>query len=104
MGFSVSSAYDIENETPTTGAYWNKLWKLVTLPRIKTFLWLLGHDKLLTKENCLKKGLAGSAICPRCSNSVESVLHMLQDCLASRQIWSNWLHGSHLEHFCNLPL
>ena len=75
--FSIGFAYDIVNGTPTAAACWNKLWKLVTLPRIKTFLWLLGHDRLLTKENCLKSGLVKSTICPKCSSSVESVLHML---------------------------
>ena len=77
---------------------------MTTLPRIKTFLWLLGHDRLLTKENCLKRRLVRTATCPRCTQSVESALHMLRDCPASRQIWSHWSHGSHFDHFCNLPL
>jgi hypothetical protein len=47
------------------------IWRLRVPERVKTFVWLLHHDRLLTNFNKSKMGL-GSSMCNICGNIVES--------------------------------
>jgi hypothetical protein len=53
------------------GANWMNIWRLRVPERVKTFVWLLHHDRLLTNFNKSKMGL-GSSMCNICGNIVES--------------------------------
>ncbi|XVF22870.1 hypothetical protein REPUB_Repub12eG0208500 [Reevesia pubescens] len=100
--FSVKSAYDLMVSASHQSPVWNQIWKLDVLPRVKSFLWLLNHNRLLTKEQCHRRGLLPDTICSRCLIDAEDRLHLLRDCPDSRLIWSYWFRGVHLDHFCSL--
>ncbi|PKI70142.1 hypothetical protein CRG98_009474 [Punica granatum] len=50
-----------------------------TLERVRNFLWIVDHGKLLANEARLARGLGGSGLCPICNSAVETVLHVLRD-------------------------
>ncbi|CAL8113803.1 unnamed protein product [Prunus armeniaca] len=63
--FSVKSAYNTFSlEANFLPWQWEFLCKLKLPPKIKTFLWLLFHKKLLTNNQRQRRGLASSAPCP----------------------------------------
>ncbi|XVF36716.1 hypothetical protein REPUB_Repub19eG0082000 [Reevesia pubescens] len=102
--FSVSSAYGILLERGVCSTLWQLIWKSNLPPRIRHFLWLSGHNRLLTKENCFRRTLAASACCPRCDAPIENILHVLRDCRFSQDVWKTWLHGFRLDTFNSLSL
>lgn len=63
--FKVKEAYGLEagwgNAEPWRG--WKFLWKVRTQQRVKVFLWLLAHDRLMTNNNIWRRNMALSAAC-----------------------------------------
>lgn len=68
--FSISSAYDIvvNVEEPIEAAKWNSIWKLKVPNRIRTFLWLVRHGRILTNSNRVKRGVLDCDKCWCCNN------------------------------------
>ncbi|BFG20702.1 hypothetical protein CerSpe_069760 [Prunus speciosa] len=85
--FSVKTAYGITStdDDPLMWS-WNFIWKLHIPIRIKTFLWVLCHKKLLTNVQRQKRGLGQDTSCPRCSSHVESLDHLFIDCSTTQLI------------------
>lgn len=102
--FSVSSAYKLVLGNHASTFDWKKIWKLDLPPRIRHFLWLAAHNRLLTREACMKRNISSSASCPRCGAAVETILHVLRDCPSSRAIWLRWLGRSRLDQFNGFAL
>lgn len=89
--FSVKTAYNsivLGQDLPPWK--WEFIWKLHIPRKIKTFLWVLCHNKLLTIAQRVKRGLASSANCPRCNYPIESIEHLVKDCRCSTVIWSKF--------------
>ncbi|OMO68562.1 reverse transcriptase [Corchorus capsularis] len=89
--------WKLENEDPGETSMdigWKKIWRLDVPPRVKHFLWLVRHGRLLTKLACFRRHITSIATCSRCGVADESVLHVLRDCGTSQSIWSRWLHGA----------
>ncbi|XVF01121.1 hypothetical protein REPUB_Repub04eG0060800 [Reevesia pubescens] len=102
--FLVSSAYKLLINSTLTNPIWSKVWCLNIPYRIKYFIWLLLHDRLLTKEACVRRRISATAVCPRCGTSTESTYHLLRDCMSSSGLWDTWLNGSIIEKFYSLTL
>lgn len=68
--------------------FWKAIWKLKTLPKIRVFMWRVGHEILLT--NCkiatIRQGFDKG--CLRCGAKAEMLLHALKDCPTSRAVLS----------------
>lgn len=80
--FSTASAYMLANtnenqDDPFTGEW---IWKLDTLPRIQSFLWLLHHSSVPVKEMLANRGIECNIACPLCRNANKIVLHLLREC------------------------
>jgi hypothetical protein len=58
---------------------WMQIWKLNVPERVRSFMWLLRHDRLLTNFNKSKMGL-GHAMCSHCRDIEETSLHVFRDC------------------------
>lgn len=54
--------------------------------RVKVFLCILAHDKLLTNFGRWPRGLVENSTCSRCNDRQEDALHMERDCLVSRDM------------------
>ena len=63
------------------------VWKLKTLPRIKTFIWKCLHQSIGVGVCLVQRCLSESEVCPLCNNEAESILHRLRDCPFARNIW-----------------
>lgn len=59
---------------------WPTIWKIEALKKIQNFWWRACRNSLATKENLFRRKCAQSKACPICSQSVESVEHLLFEC------------------------
>lgn len=50
------------------------------LKRVRAFIWLVSHGRLLTKERMHRMGLVDDASCTTCGRFIESASHVLRDC------------------------
>ncbi|XP_019186483.1 PREDICTED: uncharacterized protein LOC109181186 [Ipomoea nil] len=91
--FSVSSAYELlsKNQNTTKELAWDNIWKLKIPTRIKTFLWLVRHNKVMTNTNRLKRGFTTNDNCWFCTNKAEDIEHVLRTCPKARDIWPHIL-------------
>ncbi|KAG4401290.1 hypothetical protein AAZX31_07G220500 [Glycine max] len=64
------------------------MWLMKIPQNIKFFLWLTSHKSLPTKFFLVYRHLSSNPFCCRCSNQVESVLHLLRDCDKACSVWS----------------
>ncbi|XBH93904.1 hypothetical protein VPH35_084760 [Triticum aestivum] len=62
------------------------IWKANVPQRIQIFLWLLVRNKLLTRDNLLKRQHVADTTCLFC-NEAESVNHLLFYCVVARELW-----------------
>jgi len=89
--FSVRSAYEMltvdEVPRPNMASFFNCLWKVRVPERVKTFLWLVGNQAVMTEEERHRRHLSASNVCQVCKGGVESMLHVLRDCPAQLGIW-----------------
>lgn len=87
--FSVSSAYEVfvglSKENQWSG--WKQIWRLRVQQRVKVFVWLATHERLMTNFNRWKRGLTQNPGCSRCNCDKEDVVHMVRDCVASKVVW-----------------
>jgi hypothetical protein len=71
---------------------WRFSWKKLRVPeKVKFLLWLIFHDASPTNLLRYDRTLSQSMSCPRCSISIETVLHCLPGCGIVRNIW--FLHN-----------
>ncbi|GAU25543.1 hypothetical protein TSUD_259770 [Trifolium subterraneum] len=88
--FSVTSMYNNLCGFNKDDAHymWGRVWKLKAPERVRTFIWLVMHNKLLT--NSLKSVMGLShAMCSYCRVVEETTLHVLRDCTLAKKIWSH---------------
>ncbi|CAN1763773.1 Putative ribonuclease H protein At1g65750, partial [Linum perenne] len=87
--FSVRTTYllIIEALSPPSDPIWSYIWKWSGPSKIKHFLWLALHKRLLTNEERGRRHLTNQVMCPRCSFPTESMSHVLYDCDFALQVW-----------------
>jgi len=88
--FSVNSLYKLLNGTQLTYLRSKRIWKTKAQHKIKFFSWLAIHNKILSRENLLKRNIAVSDPgCPTCGIvNLETTNHILLECNFTRRIWS----------------
>jgi zinc-binding in reverse transcriptase len=63
------------------------LWWYLPIPlKVKVFMWLVLHNKILTRDNLRKRGWEGEIQCTIC-NKQESISHLFFTCHIAKQIW-----------------
>ena len=65
--FDLKSAYSITLDVESTSLVkcgW--IWKIVSFPRIKTFLWQCAHDSIGVKGCLVRRGVGEDDKCPVC--------------------------------------
>ncbi|CAN1801051.1 Putative ribonuclease H protein At1g65750 [Linum perenne] len=87
--FSIRSAYLMlsGNDGVASDHSWNRLWKWNGPNKIKHFLWLASHDRLMTNVERNRRHLTNQVICSRCSLHDESLQHVLFECQFALQVW-----------------
>lgn len=87
--FTLKSAINIMRQETTEyqDHIWDLVWKAPVQQRIRAFMWLACHDRLMGNVNRFKRKLTDDTKCFICGESSESTLHILRDCPAARSIW-----------------
>ncbi|CAN1162974.1 Putative ribonuclease H protein At1g65750 [Linum perenne] len=87
--FLIRSAYEIvvRPSNPRPEAAWDLVWRWEGPSRIQHFLWLVGHEKLLTNLERKRRHISNDSSCPCCEHPEESILHILRDCNMAAQVW-----------------
>lgn len=70
---------------------WNLIWKLQVQQRVRVFLWVLAHEKILTNLERATRRMTSSALCVRCREEEESALHAVRDCKMAKEVWERLL-------------
>ena len=60
------------------------IWKVLTIPKIKCFLWQCYHKSISMRFALAAKGMDVSPLCPICNEALESIIHALRDCWVVR--------------------
>ncbi|XVF52811.1 hypothetical protein PTKIN_Ptkin05aG0048700 [Pterospermum kingtungense] len=91
--FSISSAYSLAiggNTTPSD-SLWMKIWKLKVPARIRSFLWLIKHNRVMCNEIRVKRGFTSNGSFVQCPGALETIEHVLRFCPAAVEVWSRAL-------------
>lgn len=94
--FTVSKAYRKLNfyENPGGWTGWRIIWQLKVQQRLRTFLWLLAHEKLLSNFSRWRRRIATSPNCNQCIGREETNMHAVRDCCEARRVWLNFIPPS----------
>ena len=60
-----------------------------TLPKIVNFLWLCMHNNLPMRFVLAMRGIILDSCCPSCNNFLETISHLLRDCMVAKDFWYN---------------
>ncbi|QHO25231.1 Putative ribonuclease H protein [Arachis hypogaea] len=103
--FSIKTAYQNLRDTQATP---NKIFQLVWTwkgpERVRTFLWLVIHNAILTNVERSRRHLTTDNACPRCRQHEESILHLLRDCSYARRVWQRLIPANGIHSFFNTSL
>lgn len=69
---------------------WKHLWKQQGWLKIKIFVWLVHHKKILTWENIRKRGIMGPSRCQLCEEQEETMEHILNNCSYTSWLWESF--------------
>ncbi|XP_042979926.1 uncharacterized protein LOC122310106 [Carya illinoinensis] len=97
--FTVGSAYFLQRERirrrvgecsreVQKDESWRSIWNLTVPNATKFFLWKAGNNLLPTKDNLFKRKVVDENSCPLCSREVETNMHVLWECYAANDIWT----------------
>lgn len=89
--FTVSSAYSLLDGSVAgdESVRWKQIWQLKVPERVRSFMWLVAHNKLLTNLQKAQMGI-GDSFCVHCGNILDSIIHALRDCDLARSLWMLW--------------
>ncbi|MCH86827.1 RNA-directed DNA polymerase (Reverse transcriptase) [Trifolium medium] len=87
-GFAVASMYNnlcgyLHKDNSTM---WCRLWKMKTPERVRAFMWMAMHNRLITNSLKSKMGLC-HVMCSHCGDVEETTLHVLRDCPKAMNVW-----------------
>ena len=90
-GFSIKSALTlVRNEsTEASDGLWREIWRTSIPQRLRFFLWLATHDRLMTNAFRATRGLTSDPGCKACPHEVETTMHILRDCKYARDVWNS---------------
>ncbi|KAL4359627.1 hypothetical protein AHAS_Ahas08G0096300 [Arachis hypogaea] len=103
--FSIKSAYQNLMESQiTTNRIFRLVWMWQGPERVKTFLWLVAHNAILTNAERRRRHLTMDGTCPRCQHHDESTIHVLRDCPYATSIWKRLIPPKGINSFFNTNL
>ncbi|KAL8170236.1 hypothetical protein V2J09_022040 [Rumex salicifolius] len=92
--YTVSSAYvgltDFNRGQSDVGDIFRVLWRIKVLERIRMFLWLGVHGRLMTNAVRFRRHLTSDPRCAVCSDGEETLLHLFRDCRKAKCVWNSF--------------
>ncbi|CAN0880875.1 Putative ribonuclease H protein At1g65750 [Linum grandiflorum] len=103
--FSIKSAYEliINVDVRETDDIWNPVWKWKGPNRVRHFLWLTAHGRLLTNAERHRRHMTAAANCPRCPAEPETLAHTFRDCSFAIEVWKHLDFPGRSEALWSLP-
>ncbi|XP_039054285.1 uncharacterized protein LOC120196582 [Hibiscus syriacus] len=104
--FTVRSTYKwIDN---INNAMEEKIWSIIAkhnnIPKVKTFLWLIGRNRLLTHSERARRYMTMDASFPMCNYETEDINHILRFCPKTLLIWTDLIDPQKIDNFLNCNL
>ena len=88
--FSIKSAFSVvNNDSSEDHSLFRKVWKVQAPQRLRSFLWLVSREALLTNQKRFHRGMTLSNSYDCCGTHQETVLHVLRDCFLERIVWTS---------------
>lgn len=84
--YSVQSLYAVINHRGVVPVFVQAVSKLFIAPRVQFFLWLLSNNKLLTRDNLVKRRTVNDPSCLFCEEG-ESINHLFFQCCVAVNVW-----------------
>lgn len=81
---------------------WKVVWSWKEPKKMKTFLWLVFHNTLMTNERWIKRKMTADGGCSRCNEGEETTEHVLRSCYRAADTWYRLLPKGKFTHFMNL--
>jgi len=86
--FTVKSAIRIiQAEETLVDPSWKTCWSIQVPQRIKYFLWLTIHQRILSNAERFRRHLLSTPQCNICSGTVEDLDHTLRHCTNAQGVW-----------------
>ncbi|KAL4383201.1 hypothetical protein GQ457_15G013690 [Hibiscus cannabinus] len=103
--FWVSSAYGylFQGLDFGNGDTWKRIWKLAVPQRVRVFIWLTFHNRLLTNVERVRRHVASSGSCEICNNGQEDMDHVLRFFTVAKGVWTRLLPPARWASFFGLP-
>ncbi|CAN1726177.1 Putative ribonuclease H protein At1g65750 [Linum perenne] len=88
--FSIKSAYNLIHDLPgiQTTETWRSVWRWKGPNRIRFFLWLATHGRLMTNSARQRRKMTDDASCSLCHGVDETIGHVLRDCRFAKEVWN----------------
>jgi hypothetical protein len=84
--YYVSSLYDIVIFRGVMPVHIPAVWRVKVQPRVHVFLWLLANNRLLTRDNLVKRQHVSDHSCVFCSKT-ETIMHLFFECSVAKELW-----------------
>ncbi|KAF2286812.1 hypothetical protein GH714_030483 [Hevea brasiliensis] len=87
--FSIKSALSFlkGNISHSVNPFWQVIWSWASPERIRTFLWLSYHGRILTNVQQVHRRMSSDPSCALCGEAREDNFHTLRDCPNAKQVW-----------------
>ncbi|CAN1163136.1 Putative ribonuclease H protein At1g65750 [Linum perenne] len=82
---------------------WTVVWKWPGPNKIRHFLWLVSHNRLLTNLERRRRHLANADFCVSCSSQTETIDHVFRQCPIAVEVWRELVPPSELRSFFSQP-
>ncbi|CAN1777535.1 Putative ribonuclease H protein At1g65750 [Linum perenne] len=104
--FSIRSAYNLIHsaETSRSPEFWRQIWNWKGPNKIRHFIWLAAHDRLLTNHARKRRNLTEDTRCHWCLHPDETVIHVLRDCSFAQEVWRAIERGQRTDREWQEPL
>lgn len=91
--FFVSSAYhSITNgDLNVQDKGWEKIWKIKVPNRVRMFLWLARHERIMCNAERRRRHITDNDCCSTCLNVSETTEHVLRKCPKVMDIWKQMM-------------
>eukprot|EP00253_Pinus_taeda_P011126 PITA_11126 len=88
-------------QTQPPDPIWSKIWGLGSWPKVSFFLWLVGHQRILTWDKLRRRDYDGPSIYVNCKSQEETIHHLLDACPLANQLWEK--ASFRCQRRCRLP-
>ncbi|KAK8564185.1 hypothetical protein V6N12_036315 [Hibiscus sabdariffa] len=66
---------------------WKNIWKILVPQRVRVFVWLTFHERILTKVERVRRHITNSELCGICGGGQEDTEYVLRSCVAAKGVW-----------------